>query len=47
FDILGQQMLAKTVATGSVRFSHNLTTGLYVVTLYNGKERMASKIVVR
>lgn len=47
FDILGQQVLAKTITEGSVRFSHNLTNGLYIVTLQNGKEQMTGKIIVR
>ena len=47
FDLLGQQVLAKAVGTGTVRFSHNLTQGLYIVTLQNSKERMAGKIIVR
>ena len=47
FNMLGQQVFAKTLSTGSVRFSHNLATGLYVVTLQNSKGRMAVKMIVR
>ena len=47
FNVLGQQVLSKTITTGSVRFSHNLNKGVYIVTLQNNKERMASKIIVR
>ena len=47
FDLLGQQVLAKTVTAGSVRFTHNLTQGLYIVTLQNSKEQMTGKIIVR
>ena len=47
FDLLGQQVLAKAVGTGTVRFSHNLTQGLYIVILQNSKERMAGKIIVK
>ena len=47
FNVLGQQVLSKTITTGSVRFSHNLNQGVYIVTLQNNKERMASKIIVR
>lgn len=47
FDLLGRKVYAKAIATGSVRFSHNLTQGLYIVTLQNSNERMSSKMVVR
>ena len=47
FNMLGQQVLAKTLNEGSVRFSHNLVTGLYVVTLQNSKGSMSVKMVVR
>jgi len=47
FDVLGQQVLAKTIASGSVRFSHNLNKGMYIVTLVNGNESKAGKIIVR
>ena len=47
FNVLGQQVLTKTIATGSVRFAHNLAKGLYIVTLRNNEEGMSSKIIVR
>ena len=47
FNVLGQQVLAKTVATGSVRFTHNLAKGMYIVTLQCNDERMSGKIIVR
>ena len=47
FNALGQQVLAKTVATGSVRFNHNLAKGMYIVTLQCNDERMSGKIIVR
>ena len=47
YDLLGQQVLAKTVNAGVVRFSHNLADGLYVVTMQNSKGRMSVKMVVR
>ena len=47
YNLLGQPVLTKTVATGSVKFSHNLSDGMYIVTLQNNKERMAGKIIVR
>lgn len=47
FNVLGQQVLAKTVAAGSVRFTHNLAKGLYIVTLQRNGERMSGKIIVR
>ena len=47
FNLLGQPVLYQTVGTGSVRFSHDLATGLYVVTLQNNRERMAVKMIVR
>ena len=46
-NMLGQQVMAKTLSAGSTRFSHNLATGLYVVTLQNSKGRMAVKMIVR
>ena len=47
FNLLGQPVMAKTLSAGSVRFSHNLATGVYVVTLQNSKGRMAVKMIVR
>ena len=47
FNVLGQQVLAKTVATGSVRFTHNLAKGMYIVTLQCNDERKSGKIIVR
>ena len=47
FNVLGQQVLAKTVATGSVRFTHNLAKGMYIVTLQCNDERMSGKIIVK
>ena len=47
FNVLGQQVLAKTVATGSVRFTHNLAKGMYIVTLQCNDERKSGKIIVK
>ncbi len=47
FNVLGQQVLAKTVAAGSIRFTHNLAKGMYIVTLQCNDERMSGKIIVR
>ena len=47
FNLLGQPVYTQTIGAGSVRFSHNLAKGVYVVTLQNGKERMAVKMIVR
>ena len=47
FNLLGQPVYNQTIGTGSVRFSHNLAKGVYVVTLQNNKERMAVKMIVR
>ncbi len=47
FNLLGQPVYTQTVGAGSVRFSHNLASGLYVVTLMNSKDRMAVKMIVR
>lgn len=46
-DLLGRQVFVKPIGMGSVRFTHNLNQGLYIVTLQNNKERMSSKMVVR
>ena len=47
FDLLGQQVLAKTINEGSVRFTYSLSRGMYVVTLQNNKEHMAVKMMVK
>ena len=47
FNLLGQPVYTQTIGAGSVRFSHNLAKGVYVVTLQNGKERMAVKMIVK
>ena len=47
FNLLGQPVYTQTIGAGSVRFSHNLAKGVYVVTLQNSKERMAVKMIVR
>ena len=47
FNMMGQQVYAKTLGAGSTRFAHNLATGVYVVTLQNSKGRMAVKMIVR
>ena len=47
YNLLGQPVYAKTISAGSVRFSHNLAKGVYVVTLQNSKGRMAVKMIVR
>ena len=47
YNLLGQPMMAKTIGTGSVRFSHSLAQGIYVITLQNAQERMAVKMIVR
>ncbi|MBQ3709113.1 MAG: chitobiase/beta-hexosaminidase C-terminal domain-containing protein [Bacteroidales bacterium] len=47
FNLLGQPVYTKTIGAGSTRFSHDLTAGLYVVTLQNSKGRMAVKMIVK
>ena len=47
YNLLGQPVMTKTLSAGSVRLSHNLATGVYVVTLQNSKGRMAVKMIVR
>ena len=47
FNLLGQPVYTTTIGNGSVRFSHNLAKGVYVVTLLNGKETKSVKMVVR
>ena len=47
FNLLGQPVMAKSLSAGSVRFSHSLATGVYVVTLQNSKGRMAVKMIIK
>ena len=47
YNLLGQPVLAESIGRGSVRFTHNLAKGVYVATLQNSEERMATKIIVR
>ena len=47
FNLLCQPVLTKTVGAGSIRFSHNLSDGMYIVTLQQGDERMSTKMIVR
>ena len=47
FNLLGQPVYTQTIGVGSVRFSHNLAKGVYVVTLQNSNDRMAVKMIVR
>ena len=47
FNLLGQSVYNTTIGNGSIRFSHNLAKGVYVVTLLNGKETKSVKMVVR
>ena len=47
FNLLGQPVYNQTIGTGSVRFSHDLAKGVYVIALQNNKERMAVKMIVR
>ena len=47
FDLLGQQVLVKTIGMGELRFSHHLANGMYVVTLQNNEGQMSVKMVVK
>lgn len=47
YNVLGQQVLNKAVDTGSIILSHNLSRGLYVITLSNNLGTVSTKMVVR
>ena len=46
-NILGQPVMGKHINTGSVDLSHNLSSGLYIITLYNEMGSVSTKMVVR
>lgn len=47
YNLLGQPVMSHVVDNGSVAITHNLATGLYVVTLQNGKESLSVKMIVK
>ena len=47
YNVLGQPVMSGTVNAGSNSFYHNLSNGLYIVTLQNNEGKMSAKIVVR
>ena len=47
YNILGQPVMGKHINTGSVDLSHNLSSGLYIITLYNEMGSVSTKMVVR
>ena len=47
YNILGQPVMSKSIATGSMILSHHLMSGMYVVTLSNNQGTVSTKIVVR
>ena len=47
YNLLGQPVMSNRIATGSNCVAHNLSDGLYLVTLRNAQGMMTVKIVVR
>ena len=47
YNILGQPVMDKHINTGSVDLSHNLSSGLYIITLSNSQGTISYKMVVR
>lgn len=48
YNLLGQPMMTKQInAGGSERISHNLASGLYVISLQNNKNTVSVKAIVR
>lgn len=47
-NILGQNMMTQNVnGEGLIRINHNLTSGLYIVTLMNNDTKLSAKIIVK
>ena len=47
YNLLGQSVMSNRIATGSNIVAHNLSDGLYLVTLRNAQGMMTVKIIVR
>ena len=48
FNVMGQPVMSKNIdAMSSIRFSHNLADGIYVITLQNSKSTMSAKVIVK
>ena len=48
YNVLSQQMMQQQINAGStVRVSHNLTAGLYVISLQNNQNKVAMKVMVK
>jgi len=48
FNVLGQTLMTQEITAGStVRVNHNLTAGVYIISLQNNQSKVAVKVVVR
>ena len=48
YNMLGQSMMQKQINAGSTqRISHNLSTGLYIISLQNNQNMVSYKVIVR
>ena len=48
YNILGQPMMTKQINAGStVRISHSLASGVYVVSMQNNQNTISVKVIVR
>ena len=47
YNILGQPVMSNNITKGSNRIAHNLSDGLYIVTLRHNQAMISTKIVVR
>ena len=48
YNMLGQSMIQKQINAGSTqRISHNLSTGLYIISLQNNQNMVSHKVIVR
>ena len=48
FNVLGQQMMQQQINAGStVRVSHNLAAGVYIISLQNNQNKVAVKVMVK
>ena len=47
-NMLGQTLMHKEIAAGStMRVSHNLTAGIYIISLQNSQNKVAVKVMVK
>ena len=48
YNMLGQSMMQKQISAGSTqRISHNLSKGLYIISLQNNQNMVSQKVIVR